>query len=66
MLRMRQREPAGSADADALVALLPKVRRWLHRLLGPGAALDDVTQDALIEIARALPRFRGEIGRAHV
>lgn len=60
MLRMRQREPAGSAAADALVALLPKVRRWLHRLLGPGAALDDVTQDALIEIARALPSFRGD------
>jgi RNA polymerase sigma-70 factor, ECF subfamily len=45
---------------DVLAALLPKVRRWLHRILGPTQALDDVTQDALIEIARALASFRGD------
>src|SRR6185503_14634154 len=45
---------------DVLPALLPKVRRWLYRILGPSSALDDVTQDALIEIARALPAFRGD------
>lgn len=43
----------------ALALLLPEVRRWLHRLIGPGADLDDATQDALIAIARALPRFEG-------
>jgi RNA polymerase sigma-70 factor (ECF subfamily) len=42
-----------------LLALLPRVRGWLHRLLGPGAHLDDATQDALIALAGALPRFAG-------
>lgn len=45
---------------DVLVALLPRIRRWVHRILGPTNALDDVTQDALIEIARALKGFRGD------
>jgi len=49
-----------SSTDDVLAALVPKVRRWLHRILGATQALDDVTQDALIEIARALPGFRGE------
>jgi RNA polymerase sigma-70 factor (ECF subfamily) len=53
-------EPSVALAADVLPALLPKVRRWLHRILGPTSALDDVTQDALIEIARALASFRGE------
>lgn len=42
-----------------LVELLPFVRKKLHRLLGPGADLEDATQDALIELADALPRFEG-------
>lgn len=57
---MPQRVPAIGDEAEVLAALLPKVRRWLHRILGPSAALDDVAQDALIEIARALASFRGE------
>jgi len=32
----------------------------MFRLLGPGASLDDAVQDCLIELARALPRFRGD------
>ena len=47
------------AVEQTLHALLPRVRRWLLRLLGPRADLDDATQDALIEIARALPRWEG-------
>ncbi len=43
----------------ALAELLPDVRRWTHRFVGPGAALDDATQDVLIELARALRRFEG-------
>lgn len=52
---------AGDREAlhDALAELLPDVRRWLHRALGPGAPLDDVTQDVLIELARALRTFEG-------
>lgn len=42
-----------------LVELLPQVRRWVYRRLGPDMAVDDVTQEALTEIARALPRFEG-------
>lgn len=44
---------------QALRLLLPDVRRWLHRLLGPRADLDDATQDVLIALAKALPRFEG-------
>jgi RNA polymerase sigma factor (sigma-70 family) len=39
--------------------LLPKIRSWLHRLLGPRADLDDATQEALVGIAGALPQFEG-------
>jgi RNA polymerase sigma factor (sigma-70 family) len=55
---------ARAGDAAALSALLtellPRVRAWLHRLLGPRADLDDATQEALTELALALPRFHGE------
>ena len=53
---------AGDAAAieEALCELLPAVRRWIYRRLGPDAALDDVAQEALTEIARALPSFAGE------
>lgn len=44
---------------QTLLRLMPSVRRWLYRMLGPAAALDDAVQDALIEIAQALPRFEG-------
>lgn len=39
--------------------LLPHCRRWLARLLGPRADLDDATQDALIAITDAMRRFEG-------
>lgn len=39
--------------------LLPVVRKWLFRLLGPSPELDDAVQDALSEIASALHRFEG-------
>lgn len=44
---------------EVLIELLPKVRRWLYRLLGPRNELDDAVQDALTEIARSLPKFEG-------
>ena len=40
-----------------MVALLPRVRQWLYRALGPNGPLDDAAQDTLIELARALPGF---------
>ncbi|HEX2676102.1 MAG TPA: sigma-70 family RNA polymerase sigma factor [Polyangiales bacterium] len=42
-----------------LIELLPYVRGLLFRLLGPSPHLDDAVQDALIELARSLPRYEG-------
>ena len=54
---------ARDGDAAAVEALLrvllPKTRRWLHRLIGP-ASLDDAVQEALIAVAGSLSRFRGD------
>jgi RNA polymerase sigma-70 factor (ECF subfamily) len=44
---------------EVLHELLPRVRGWLYRRLGPDGGLDDATQEALTEIARALPRYQG-------
>jgi RNA polymerase sigma-70 factor (ECF subfamily) len=44
----------------ALLQLMPSVRNLLFRMLGPRHDLDDATQDALIELASALPSFAGE------
>ena len=50
-------------DARALDAvlreLLPFVRGLIFRVLGPGPGLDDATQDALIELSKALLRWQG-------
>jgi len=42
---------------SVLHELLPFVRGLLHRMLGPGANLDDAVQDALIDLASALRRY---------
>ena len=39
--------------------LLPSVRRWALRAIGPHPDLDDAVQDSLAEIASALRRFEG-------
>lgn len=53
------RVDARAALERTLLALLPRVRMQLFRMLGPRAALEDAVQDALIELARALPRYEG-------
>jgi RNA polymerase sigma-70 factor (ECF subfamily) len=53
-------EALARGDEAILRALLPHVRRWLHRLLGNRPDLDDATQDALLALLDALPRFRRE------
>ena len=55
--RLRAAEPR--ALQAALRILLPDVRRWLQRQLGQRPDLDDATQDALLALAEALPRFEG-------
>jgi RNA polymerase sigma-70 factor (ECF subfamily) len=60
--RARTRERDGQARVEleqTLLRLMPSVRRWLYRMLGPAGPLDDAVQDALIELAQALPRFEG-------
>jgi RNA polymerase sigma-70 factor (ECF subfamily) len=45
---------------EVLLELSPRIRGWCYRRVGPDAALDDVMQEVLIELARALPRFEGQ------
>lgn len=44
---------------EVLLELAPRVRGWCFRRVRSAAALDDAVQEALIELARALPRFEG-------
>lgn len=44
---------------EILRELVPLVRRWCARMIGPRPEIDDAVQDALAEISRALPRFEG-------
>jgi RNA polymerase sigma-70 factor (ECF subfamily) len=55
-MRREGAEPIGATLAE----LAPMIRRVVHRHLGPDGDLDDATQDALIDVALALDRFRGE------
>lgn len=43
-----------------LTALFPLMHRWLYRTLADKTSVDDAMQEALIELTRALPSFRGE------
>lgn len=61
---------AGKGDAAALRRILeelgPGVMRTVRALLGKDAPeVDDVVQEALMEIVKALPGFRGESGLPH-
>jgi RNA polymerase sigma-70 factor (ECF subfamily) len=59
LLVRRLRERDARLIERVLRELLPLVRRWAFRLLGPHPELDDAVQDALSEIAGALHRFEG-------
>jgi len=49
-----------SAQRDLFLAQRANVHRALYRILGSNRELEDLLQDAFIEIFRALPSFRGE------
>jgi RNA polymerase sigma-70 factor (ECF subfamily) len=55
--RLRSRDDA--VIDRVLRELVPEVRRWMFRQLGPRPEVEDATQDALSEIASALHRFEG-------
>ena len=38
----------------------PTVLRWVRRLAGPGADVDDLGQEVFLRVHRSLPAFRGE------
>jgi RNA polymerase sigma-70 factor (ECF subfamily) len=68
-----QRRPTAAPDARALalraghpavieevlLELTPRIRGWCYRRVGARPVLDDIVQEVLIELARALPRFDG-------
>lgn len=57
---LRSARDGDDAALDTLLrTLVPRVRRWLNRLLGPRGSLDDATQEVLIALSTALPRFEG-------
>ena len=55
---------ARCGDAESLNQIarkeMPRVERFLIKLLGPRDDLDDLVQTVFVEFCRALPRFRGE------
>ena len=53
----RDGSPAG--EREALIALAPRVRGWIFRYVGPHRDIEDLVQQALLEIALALDRFDG-------
>ncbi|HEX6240252.1 MAG TPA: RNA polymerase sigma factor [Polyangiales bacterium] len=60
-VRLIARVVDGRAQLErTLLQLIPGVRSLLFRMLGPRPDLDDATQDALIELASALPQFAGD------
>ena len=61
-LQLVQRAAAGDRGALRTVFLEQRARvhRVLHRILGSNRDIEDLIQDAFIEILRGLPTFRGD------
>jgi RNA polymerase sigma-70 factor (ECF subfamily) len=53
------REPSHLVFEDVVEELSGPLRRYLERLVGSHTTADDLLQDTLIKIARALPGFEG-------
>lgn len=58
--RRARDERQRALDEDVLRDLLADARRWIARYAGPRADLDDLVQEAMIELVVALERFRGD------
>jgi RNA polymerase sigma-70 factor, ECF subfamily len=61
-LELARRAASGdrAAQRDLFIAQRASVHHALFRILGSNRELEDLLQDAFIEIFRALPSFRGE------
>ncbi len=60
-LRLRRAQRGDRRALDAILRdLLPQVRRTLYRMASSESELDDLCQEALVQIASSLPSFRGE------
>ena len=61
-LALARRCLAGDRDAqrELFHRELDRVHRILYRILGPGGDLEDVAQEAMVELFRSLARYRGE------
>ena len=61
-LELAQRAASGdrAAQRELFVAQRVNVHHALYRILGSNRELEDLLQDAFIEIFRALPSFRGD------
>lgn len=58
--RSASEPPEPALDERVLRDLLGDARRWIGRYAGPRADLDDLVQEAMIELVIALERFRGD------
>src|SRR4051812_45589646 len=61
-LARRAREGDDAARARVVELAFPRLVRFARRYAGRGVALDDLTQDAVIGLLRALERFEPERG----
>jgi len=61
-LELAQRAASGdrAAQRDLFLEQRTNVHRALYRILGSNREIEDLLQDAFIEIFRALPTFRGD------
>jgi RNA polymerase sigma factor (sigma-70 family) len=61
-LARRAREGDREARAGLVDLALPRLARWARRYAGRGVAADDLTQDAVVGLLRALERFDADRG----
>ena len=61
LVAVRSRGDA-EARAELVRRLLPVVRRWARRYMGHGLSLDDLTQDAVLGVLRAVSSYERERG----
>lgn len=59
LLGRQEKEESRARALSLLESLADDVHRWVARCVGPRPDLDDIAQEALIEVAAALDAFEG-------